>query len=97
MKTRNITLPVIHYLNDLFRPSDKKTKETLQKEKIEEEIKDIERMLYDFYPPERVQIFVTELRNRYNATADYTGFLSELENNRSTLVSRYLSYANPFK
>jgi hypothetical protein len=69
----------------------------LQRQKIEDKIEDIKRMLYDFNPPERVQILVSELINRFNATTDYTAFNMELENYRNTLVNRYLGYANPFK
>jgi hypothetical protein len=96
---KTITNPLnnMHYLNDLFQSYDKKAKEFLQKQKIKDKIEDIKRMLYDFNPPERAQILVSELINRFNATTDYTAFNRELENYQSTLVNRYLGYANPFK
>jgi hypothetical protein len=50
----------------------------------------IERILCDFHPLQEVQILVTNLISKYNATTDYTGFSRKLENYRSTLVSRYL-------
>jgi hypothetical protein len=94
-----ITNPIdgIHYLNNLFQAHDQTPKEFLQKQKIKDKIEEFKRMLYDFHPPERVQILVAELINRFNATTDYTAFNTELENYRSTLVDRYLGYVNPFK
>jgi hypothetical protein len=90
IKTRNNLIHGSDYLNDIFQLSDKKAKEFSQKQKIEEEMRHIERMLCDFHPPQEVQIIVTDLINKYNATTDYTGFSRELENYRSTLVNRYL-------
>jgi hypothetical protein len=97
IKTGNNPLNRMHYLNNLFRPSDQKAKELLQKQKIKDKIEDIKGMLCDFHPPEGVQILVAELNNRFNATTDYTAFNEELENYRNTLVDLYLGYANPFK
>jgi len=33
----------------------------------------------DFYPPQYVENFVTNLRNRYRGTTDYINFNNELE------------------
>jgi hypothetical protein len=90
IKTRNNLTDDLNTLNDNFQPSGKEAKEFSQKQKIEEEIRHIERMLYDFYPPQKVQILVGNLIIKYNATTDYTGFRKNLENYRSTLVGRYL-------
>jgi hypothetical protein len=97
VKARNNPLEVIYYLYDLFQRSNEKNKERLQKQKIESNLEDIGRMLYDFYPPERAQILAADFNNRYNSTMDYIAFNRELENYRRTLVNRYLGYANPFK
>lgn len=78
----------MNYFNSLFQSLDK-ANETLQKRKIEEKLDEIERMLYDFYPHDRVQILVAEWKNRLNATTDYNGFYRELDDYRSTLVNRY--------
>ena len=89
--------PLNRILNYLFQSADKTAKEFLQKEKIKRNLEDIERMLHDFYPPQHVQILVTELINRRNATTDYSGLNMELENYRSSLVNLYLGYPNRSK
>lgn len=89
--------PLYRILNYLFQSADKTAKEFLQKEKIKRNLEDIERMLHDFHPPQHVQILVTELINRKNATTDYSGLNMELENYRSSLVNLYLGYPNRSK
>ena len=76
--------------NTLFQPFHEKVKEIALKGKIQEMIKDVERMLCDFYTYERVQILIAEWNHRFNAATDYTRFHRELNDYRNALVTRYL-------
>jgi hypothetical protein len=80
----------MNYFNTLFQPFDEKDKEIVLKRKIQEMIKDIERMLCDFYTYERVQILIAEWNHRFDAATDYTQFHRELNDYRTALVNRYL-------
>jgi translation initiation factor 2B subunit (eIF-2B alpha/beta/delta family) len=74
---------------NLLQPFNR-ARESRKKQKIEELINEIERMLYDFYPHEQVQAIVTEFKRRFNATTDYTALHTTLDNYRISLVDRAL-------
>jgi hypothetical protein len=79
---------IVEVLN-LLQPFNR-ARESRKKQKIEELINEIERMLYDFYPHEQVQAIVTEFKRRFNATTDYTALHTTLDNYRISLVDRAL-------
>jgi hypothetical protein len=85
----NSNNPVL-YMYHLFQYADNRVKELLQKQEIERNLKDIERMLQDFYLPHYVQSIITDLINRYNSTTDYAAFNKELVNFRSSVENIYL-------
>jgi hypothetical protein len=89
----NLNNPIL-YMYHLFQYADNRAKEFLQKQEIERNLKDIERMLQDFYPPHYVQSIIKDLINRYNSTTDYAGFDKELENFRSSIENMYLGLAD---
>ena len=82
------------YMYHLFQYADNRAKEFLQKQEIERNLKDIERMLHDFYLPHYVQSIITDLINRFNSTKDYAGFNTKLEDLRSSIKDVYLGLAD---
>ena len=85
--------PILSMYN-LFQYADNAAKEFLQKQKIERNLKDIERMLQDFYPPHYVQSIIMDLNNRFNSTKDYGDFNTKLEDFRSSIKDIYLGLAD---
>jgi hypothetical protein len=81
-------------LFNLYEANHKKYREFLKKEQVGESFEDIKRMLYDFDPPEHVQILYKELIDRFKGTDDYSTINRELEVYRIGLVNRYLGFAN---
>lgn len=65
-------------------------REGRKKQKIEEHINEIGRMLCDFRPPEQVQAIVTGFKRKLDSTTDYTALYTELDNYRTRLVDRAL-------
>ena len=84
----------ILYMYNLFEYADNAAKEFLQKKEIERNLKDIEIMLQDFYPPHYVQNIIMDLNNRFNSTKDYGGFNTKLEDFRSSIKDIYLGLAD---
>jgi hypothetical protein len=93
VNNNNNNNPILSMYN-LFQYADNAAKEFLQKQKIERNLKDIERMLQDFYPPHYVQSIIMDLNNRFNSTKDYGGFNTKLEDFRSSIEDVYSGLAD---